>query len=78
MAKKQRIKISTVSRNEVATAFARAGAKNKEDFAKVLAGRFPELYSALPPKREPGDSEHYRMAIFGAVALALEAATHGN
>jgi hypothetical protein len=43
----------------------------KYQIAVTVARRFPELTWRLPPVRKPWMSEDARMAIFGAVALAL-------
>ncbi|MGO8735355.1 MAG: hypothetical protein ACLQVM_21465 [Terriglobia bacterium] len=59
------------SRSELRHAFAESGARTKYEIAKVIAGRFPELASRLPPFRKPWMSEDDRMNIFDALGLAL-------
>jgi len=59
----------------------RAPVKNSADYqgknltkyenARRVAERFPVLTRALPPKRKAWESEHYRMSIFTAAALAM-------
>lgn len=44
---------------------------NKHQIASVIAERFPELLSILPPKRRPWESEDYRMTIFDAAARGI-------
>jgi hypothetical protein len=44
---------------------------NKAKTARIVAAKFPELRSRLPPERKPWMSEDYRMAIFDAAAFAL-------
>jgi len=43
----------------------------KYENARRVAERFPVLTRALPPKRKAWESEHYRMSIFTAAALAM-------
>ena len=43
----------------------------KDEIASLLAERFPVLHWELPPKRKIWESEHYRMSIFDAAALAV-------
>ncbi|MBX3024694.1 hypothetical protein KF840_07275 [bacterium] len=50
--------------------FAALGATNKDAVARILAERFPELATFLPPPRKPWRSEDERMAIFDALALS--------
>ena len=51
---------------------------NKEQVARALAVRFPELERRLPPHRKPWMSEDVRMAIFDAVALAVACFDRGS
>jgi hypothetical protein len=53
--------------------YAERGAKNKDEIARMIAKRFPELRSSLPPRRKPWMPEDERMATFDAAALALAA-----
>ena len=43
----------------------------KYEIASLLAECFPVLHWELPPKRKIWESEHYRMSIFDAAALAV-------
>ena len=45
--------------------------KTKDSVARIIAETLPALKPWLPPKRRIWESEHYSMAIFDAVALAL-------
>ncbi len=50
---------------------------NKHQIASVIAERFSELLSILPPKRKPWQSEDYRMTIFDAAARGIAYFTSG-
>jgi hypothetical protein len=41
-----------------------------------MAARFPEIGWKLPPKRKLGDSEHYLMSMFEALAIAVQYETN--
>ena len=43
----------------------------KYENARRVAEHFPVLRRELPPKRRAWESEHYRMSIFAAAALAM-------
>jgi len=43
----------------------------KYENARRVAERFPVLTRELPPKRRAWESEHYRMSVFAAAALAM-------
>jgi hypothetical protein len=45
--------------------------RNKDDRARALVARFPELSSRLPPRRKLWKSEDRRLSIFDAVALGV-------
>ena len=45
--------------------------RNKNEIARFIAARFPELARSLPPERKPWMSEDSRMAIFDAAAFAF-------
>jgi hypothetical protein len=51
--------------------FSPLGVRNKNEIARFIAARFPELARSLPPERKPWMSEDSRMAIFDAAALAF-------
>src|SRR6266446_5122020 len=46
-------------------------ARGKYERAVEIAARFPEIGWKLPPKRKAWESEHYRMSMFSAAALAM-------
>ena len=72
IARKQKIAVTLLSRQQVRRAFFSDGNGTKDAVAEILAKRFPEeLGCRLPPKRRPWMSEAYQMGIFDAVALAL-------
>src|SRR6266851_2735985 len=45
--------------------------RGKYERAVEIAARFPEIGWKLPPKRKAWESEHYRMSMFSAAALAM-------
>jgi hypothetical protein len=49
----------------------RAEKLTKYQRAQAVIERFPVLTQKLPPKRKPWESEHYRMSMFTAAALAM-------
>src|SRR6266849_1110691 len=49
----------------------RAEKLTKHQRAQAVIERFPVLAQKLPPKRKPWESEHYRMSMFSAAALAM-------
>jgi hypothetical protein len=51
--------------------FFRKERKNKDDIARMVADRFPELSWRLPPKRKPWQSEPARQSIFDAASLGV-------
>ena len=61
----------TISRATVKRIFSPLGVQNKDQMARFIAPRFPELADYLPPERKPWMSEDPRMAIFDAAALGL-------
>lgn len=71
LAAKRQVRISTVSRQRVKTAFAHAGVQTKDTIADVVAQRLPELAQRRPPLRKSWMSEDERMSIFDAAAFAL-------
>jgi hypothetical protein len=59
------------SRDQVREAFAPFRAVTKEAIADVIGKQIPELARLVPPPRKPWNSEHARMGVFDAAALAL-------
>jgi hypothetical protein len=47
------------------------GVNSKQQVARRVAGRFPELQSRLPPERQRWSSEDERAHIFDALSFAL-------
>ncbi len=64
------VKLRSYSRRDIRRVFAPIGAITKEQIAKVLVGRFPELRAKEPPRRMMWESEDTRMSIFDALSLA--------
>jgi hypothetical protein len=46
--------------------------RGKYQRAVEMASRFPEIGWKLPPKRKLGDSEHYLISMFEALAIAVQ------
>jgi hypothetical protein len=63
--------VREIARARVKQMFVPLGIRNKDQMARFVAGRFPELARYLPPERKPWMSEDSRMAIFDAAAFAL-------
>lgn len=57
------------TRADIRAAFAETGAVTRYDIAQVIAGRIHAL-SELPPERKRWTSDHRRMFLFDAAALA--------
>ncbi|HEY3863986.1 MAG TPA: hypothetical protein VGO59_19085 [Verrucomicrobiae bacterium] len=72
MAGTHRIKVALLSRDQIMRVFFEDAKGTKYTIARVLAGRYPEeLGHRLPSRRQPWESEDYRMGIFDAVALVF-------
>ena len=67
-ARKHRIPVRILEDNPVGSQGERL---TKYEIARRVAERFPVLTRELPPKRQIWQSEHYRMSIFTAAALAM-------
>jgi len=63
--------VRKVAQAKVKRTFLPLGIRNKDQMARFVAARFPELAGYLPPERKPWMSEDSRMAIFDAAAFAL-------
>lgn len=63
--------IRTYSRDGIRQVFSRFGAITKEEIARTLVARFPELAPDQPPRRKMWESEDPRMSIFDALSLAV-------
>ena len=63
--------VRKIAHTRVKQTFLALGIRNKNQMARFIAARFPELVRSLPPERKPWMSEDARMAIFDAAAFAL-------
>src|SRR6266851_1151134 len=63
--------VRKVAQARVKRTFLPLGIRNKNQMARFVVGRFPELARFLPPERKPWMSEDLRTAIFDAAAFAL-------
>jgi hypothetical protein len=72
MGKKQKLMVANVTGKELRRGLLGDESGTKYEMALALAKQFPdELAKRLPPKRKTWESEHSRMDIFEAAALAL-------
>lgn len=71
LAETRGVPIRSHSRAEVRDEFAHIGAHTKAAIADAISTRIPALGYHLPPPRKPWMSEHARMGVFDAAALAL-------
>jgi Holliday junction resolvasome RuvABC endonuclease subunit len=69
------VTVRRVARQRVRKAFLARGIRNKDQVARSIAERFPELARSLPPERKPWMSEDLRMSMFDAAAMALTVRT---
>lgn len=63
------IPLQIIEKSKVRNIFRSLNAKTKHQVAMAVAHLFPELRWKLPPKRKLWQKEHYRIAIFQAVAV---------
>ena len=63
--------VRKVAQARVKRTFLPLGIRNKNQVARFVAARFPELVRYLPPERKAWMSEDLRTAIFDAGAMAL-------
>jgi Holliday junction resolvasome RuvABC endonuclease subunit len=72
VAAQTKIQTAVMPRQEIRKAFFQDGLGTKDALAPAVAESFPEeLGGLLPRKRKAWMNEHFRMAIFEAVAAAL-------
>jgi len=71
LAETQGISICAYSRAQVRHCFEHLGAPTKQYIAEVIAKHIPAFERYVPPVRKLWDSEHPRMGLFDAAALAL-------
>ncbi len=70
-ARHRKLPVRVVDKQKVKNAFGLGQQITKYETACLLAEQIPDLHWELPPKRKIWESEHYRMSIFTAAALAL-------
>jgi hypothetical protein len=70
LADQRGVVVKTYSRAQVIEFFAGFGAVTKHQIAEAVAKHIPALSLYVPPARKPWMSEHARMGIFDAAALA--------
>ena len=70
-ARQRKLMVKLIGRAAVGGTFGEGRPIRKDEIASLLAERFPVLRWELPPKRKIWESEHYRMSIFDAAALAV-------
>jgi hypothetical protein len=76
IARDRGIAVYTLARSAVLKCFSSdENVATKHSIARHLAERFPELAGQLPPPRKPWQTEHERMSVFDALALAVTHAT---
>lgn len=72
MAQAHHVTVQLFTHDELKEALLPGGKGTKHELAAIIAQRFPDdLGPQLPSKRRPWESEHSRMDIFYAAALAL-------
>lgn len=74
-ARRRRVSVITVRRENVREAWLARGATNKEAVATMIAARHPELSSVVPPRRKRGANEDPRVNLFDAASLVLPCET---
>ena len=70
-ARHRKLPVRVVDKQGVKSAFGLGQQITKYETACLLAEQIPDLHWELPPKRKIWESEHYRMSIFTAAALAI-------
>jgi hypothetical protein len=70
-ARRRKLMLKVIGRAAVSGTFGEGRLITKYEIASLLAECFPVLRWELPPKRKIWESEHYRMSIFDAAALAM-------
>ena len=66
-----RVQLHVISRRKLVEAFSKVSANNKDEIAREVADRLPELGPQLPPKRKIWMPEDPRINLFDAAALAM-------
>ena len=75
LGKKQGLKVVSIAANSVRKVICGNGAANKDDVARVMVLRFPELKPYLTSNRRW--KERYYRNMFDAVALGIAGSDHG-
>lgn len=70
-AKEKKLRVRCFSIDRVKKVFGAFQAQTKQEIAQAITQQLPALAANLPRPRKPWTSEHYQMAAFDAVALAL-------
>ena len=70
-AKRALVVIRVIDRSSLRRFFSGGAKVNKQDVARIVADRFPELSWRLPPERKPWQTEPRRQSIFDAASLGL-------
>jgi hypothetical protein len=65
------LSVRPIAQATVKKTFFSSDVRNKNEMARFIAARFPELKRCVPPERKPWMSEDSRTAIFDAAAFAL-------
>lgn len=68
-ARRRGVRVIAVPRDRVREAWLIRGVTNKEQVAAMIALRYPELSSVVPPPRRAGANEDPRVNIFDAASL---------
>lgn len=71
MAARRKIEVLYLSRAQIRAEFCTMGAVTKDQIAVAVARELPAFASLVPPPRKPWMSEHSRISVFDAAALAL-------
>jgi len=70
------IPFQLVSRKFIRTAFHEFHAGSKDEIASAIVTLFPELRWKLPSRRKVWEKEHFRLALFDAVAVSVACGKH--
>lgn len=70
------IPFHSVNRKFIRAAFREFNAESKDEIASAIVTLFPELRWKLPSKRKTWEKEHFRLALFDAVAVSVACVKH--
>jgi len=65
------VEVAIYARKDVQGCFVHLGARTRWEIASVIARQFNQFEHLLPAPRKTWQVEHWRMALFSALALAL-------